>query len=106
MPVRADIWLNERLSFAPDPPTVAETVPEFEVTAWEGILAPAGTPKAVVVKISEEMQRIGKDPEFIKSMLEVRAIVRTTSPDEFASFIAGDYTKWRQVISKVGIKVE
>ena len=95
-----------RLSFAPDLSTVAETVPGFEVTAWEGILTPAGTPKAIVTKISEEIQRIGKDPEFVKNMLEVGAVVRTSTPDEFVAFMASDYSQWQEVINKVGIKVE
>jgi len=95
-----------RLRFAPDLPTIAETLPGFEVTAWEGVLAPAGTPKEIVAKISAEMQRIGKDPEFVKSMLDVGAVVGTSTPEEFETFVASDYVKWQQVINKAEIKVD
>jgi tripartite-type tricarboxylate transporter receptor subunit TctC len=95
-----------RLPVAPELPAISETLPGFEVTAWEGILAPAGTPSEIVVTISEEIQRIGRDPEFIKSMMEIGAVVRTSTPDEFAAFISSDHVKWQQVISKAGIKIE
>jgi tripartite-type tricarboxylate transporter receptor subunit TctC len=95
-----------RLRFAPDLPTIAETLPGFEVTAWEGVLAPAGTPKAIVAKISAEIQRIGNDPEFVKSMLDVGAVVRTSTPEEFEAFVADDYVKWQQVINRAEIKVD
>jgi len=70
------------------------------------VLAPAGTPKAIVAKISAEIQRIGQDPEFVKSMLDVGAVVGTSTPEEFEAFVASDYVKWQQVISKAEIKVD
>jgi tripartite-type tricarboxylate transporter receptor subunit TctC len=95
-----------RTPAAPDLPTISDTLPGFEVTAWEGILAPAGTPAGVVAKVSEEIQRIGKDPEFIKSMLEIGAVVGTSAPGEFAAFISSDHAKWQRVISQAGLKIE
>jgi tripartite-type tricarboxylate transporter receptor subunit TctC len=96
----------QRIPAAPDVPAIAETLPGFEVTSWEGILAPAGTPAAVVSKIADEIKRIAADPKFAQSLLKLGAVATSSAPDEFASFIANDYAKWQRVVREAGIKVE
>jgi tripartite-type tricarboxylate transporter receptor subunit TctC len=96
----------QRIPAAPDVPAIAETLPGFEVTSWEGILAPAGTPAAVVSKIADEIKRIAADPQFAQSLLKLGAVATSSAPDEFASFIANDYAKWQRVVREAGIKVE
>jgi tripartite-type tricarboxylate transporter receptor subunit TctC len=96
----------QRIPAAPDVPAIAETLPGFEVTSWEGILAPAGTPAAVVSKIADEIKRIAADPQFAQSLLKLGAVATSSAPEEFASFIANDYAKWQRVVREAGIKVE
>jgi tripartite-type tricarboxylate transporter receptor subunit TctC len=96
----------QRIPAAPDVPAIAETLPGFEVTSSEGILAPAGTPAAVVSKIAGEIKRIAADPQFAQSLLKLGAVATSSAPEEFASFIANDYAKWQRVVREAGIKVE
>ena len=91
---------------APELTPLAKTLPEFEVTAWEGIVAPAGTPDAIVVRIAADIRKVASDPAFVKSMLDAGAVIATDTPAEFAAFIARDHAKWRKVIGAAGIAIE
>ena len=97
---------RQRASAAPDLPAIAETLPGFDVTSWEGILAPAGTPAAVVVKIADEVRRVAAEPSFAQSLLKLGAVATSSTPEEFAAFIAADYAKWQRVVKEAGIKVQ
>jgi tripartite-type tricarboxylate transporter receptor subunit TctC len=96
----------QRTPVAPDLPAIAETLPGFDVTSWEGILAPAGTPAMVVSKIADEIRRIAAEPQFAQSLLKLGAVATSNTPEEFTSFIANDYAKWQRVVKEAGIKVE
>ncbi len=91
---------------APELPALGETLPGFGVTAWQGILAPAGTPEAIVAKISGEIGQIVKDRHFAKSMLDLGAVMTSDTPAEFAAFMSEDHAKWLKVIRDAGIKLE
>jgi tripartite-type tricarboxylate transporter receptor subunit TctC len=95
---------RQRTPAAPDLPAVAESLPSFDVTSWEGILAPAGTPAAVVSKIADEIKRIVAEPEFAASLLKLGAVATSSTPQEFAAFIDADYVKWQRVVKEAGIK--
>jgi tripartite-type tricarboxylate transporter receptor subunit TctC len=95
-----------RAPSAPDIPAIAETLPGFDVTSWEGILAPKGTPDAVVAKIADEIRRVAASPAFAESLTKLGAVATSNTPDEFARFIADDYAKWQRVVKEAGIKVE
>jgi tripartite-type tricarboxylate transporter receptor subunit TctC len=84
---------RQRATAVPDLPAIAETLPGFDVTSWEGILAPAGTPAAVVAKIAEEIKRVAAEPSFAQSLLKLGAVATSSTPEEFAAFIAADYAK-------------
>jgi tripartite-type tricarboxylate transporter receptor subunit TctC len=94
----------ERASFDPGLPAVAEFVPGFEAVAWHGFLAPAGTPDAVVDKLSMEIQAFMRRPETVQKFQELGAVAVATSPDAFADHIAAETERWRGVIEKAGIK--
>ena len=96
----------QRTPAASDIPAIAETLPGFDVTSWEGILAPKGTPAVVVAKIADEIKRIAAEPQFVQSLLKLGAVATSNTPEQFASFIAGDYAKWQRVVKEAGIKVE
>jgi tripartite-type tricarboxylate transporter receptor subunit TctC len=95
-----------RTPAAPALPALGETLPGLEVTSWEGILAPAGTPDAIVARIARDIRRIVDDPPFVKTMLDMGAVMTADTPAEFAAFISSDYAKWRKVIGEAGLKVE
>jgi tripartite-type tricarboxylate transporter receptor subunit TctC len=97
---------RQRAPAVPDIPAIAETLPGFDVTSWEGILAPAGTPAAVVAKIADEIKRITAEPQFVQSLLKLGAVATSNTPEEFARFIGNDYAKWQRVVREAGIKVE
>jgi tripartite-type tricarboxylate transporter receptor subunit TctC len=96
----------QRTPAAPELPALGETLSGFGVTAWQGVLAPAGTPDAIVAKIAEEIKRIVGDPHFAKTMLELGAVMTSDTPVEFAAFMNEDHTKWQKVIREAGIKLE
>jgi len=96
----------KRAPSAPGIPAIAETLPGFDVTSWEGILAPKGTPAAVVTKISEEIRRVAAEPAFAESLVKLGAVAPSSTPEEFTRFIASDYAKWQRVVREAGIKVE
>jgi tripartite-type tricarboxylate transporter receptor subunit TctC len=79
----------------------------FEATApWVGLLAPAGTPPAIVEKVSAEMRKSLARPETQARMKQLGAIIVADSPAEFAAFLRKDHERWAQVIKTSGIKAE
>ena len=98
---------SERIAQYPDLPTVAETLPGFTAVVWFGLFAPAGTPREVVNKINESVQRILAEPEFQARTLvpNVYGVMRGT-PDEFAEHIRADSARWRKVIEDAHITAE
>lgn len=88
---------------APDLPTVAETVPGFEVSPWWGLSAPAGTPPAILQRLHKETIRALHDPEVRKLLESLGAEILGTSPKEYAAFIRSEIDKWGKVIKAAGI---
>lgn len=96
-----------RTPAAPELPAIAETLPGFDVTSWEGLLVPVGTPAGVVSKIAGEIRRIAAAPAFATKLLELGAVATSSgTPEEFAAFIANDHAKWQRVVRAAGIKRE
>jgi tripartite-type tricarboxylate transporter receptor subunit TctC len=97
----------KRSSAAPDIPTIAEAgVPGYEATQWFGILAPAGTPRAIVDRWHRETVRALKDPEVHDRLVADGADPVGSSPEEFAAYIRSESMKWAKVVKDVGIKPE
>ncbi len=91
----------------PDLPTVAESgVPGYEAVGWFGLLAPAATPKAIVAKLSADVNRALADPQVRGKMLELGSDPAGDTPEEFARFIRADQAKWSKLIKEKGIKPE
>lgn len=88
--------------------TMAESgLPGFEETApWVGMLAPAGTPPAVVNRLSEEMRRSIAKPETRERFKALGAVAIADTPAEFAAFLRKDYERWARVIKASGVKAE
>ena len=97
----------ERWPAAPDIPTVAESgVPGYEVSGWFGLLAPAGTPKAVLDTLQQALAAAVQKPELKKQMLDLGAQPIANTPDEFAAQIRREVSKWQSVVAATGVKVE
>jgi len=96
----------KRASFDPNLPAVAETLPGFDAVAWHGFVAPAGTPKPVIDKLSAEIRSFMRRPETAKKMEELGAIPAATSPEEFGAFIVSETQRWKSVIEAANIKTE
>jgi tripartite-type tricarboxylate transporter receptor subunit TctC len=91
----------------PDLPTVAEAgVPDYEGVNWWGVLAPAGTPKAIVDKLSRDIAAALASPEVQKQFESEGAEVVQMDPDEFGKFLAAEMTKWERVVKEANIKAE
>ena len=92
----------------PGVPTMdASGFPDFEQTApWVGMLAPAGTPKAIVDQLNAALKKALAQPEIIKRMKDLGATPIGDSPDEFRAFLVKDSERWARVIKASGIKAE
>ena len=100
------ITARERSPLAPDLPTVAETLPGYEITTWFGILAPAGTPAQIVNKLNHEIVAILQLPEIRTRLADMGVDVSGSTPDAFAAYIRTELVKWADIIKATGGKPE
>jgi tripartite-type tricarboxylate transporter receptor subunit TctC len=91
---------------APELPTIAETLPGFTAVAWFGVLAPAGTPAAVIARLSAELDRIVHEPNTMKEIAATGGEPIGGSPATFAGFIHTEIARWIRVAKEAGIRVE
>ncbi|MDB5864409.1 MAG: hypothetical protein JWO70_2215 [Betaproteobacteria bacterium] len=97
----------KRSLFLPDLPTVAESgVPGYEVTSWNGVLAPAGTPAEIVRRLNSDLNRIIAAPDMTKRMIEFGFEPVGGPPERFGEFIRAETAKWAPVVKKAGVKVD
>jgi len=98
---------SRRASGLPDVPTVAESgFPGYDADSWNGVLAPAGTPRALVMRLNADIHKVVQSPRFREIMAGDGADPVVSTPEAFAERIRIDYAKWRQVIEKVGLRKE
>ena len=97
----------KRGSMAPDVPTVAESgVPGFQVSEWNGLFAPAGTPRPVLERLEAEARAIVASPEMKKRFAELGVQGVGSSAQEFSAFLKTETTKWAEVIRTSGIRID
>jgi tripartite-type tricarboxylate transporter receptor subunit TctC len=97
----------KRSTVLPDVPTIAEAgVPGYESTIWLGIMAPAGTPKAIVDKLNAEINRAITSPEVKEAWDKQGAVPLAMSPADFDKYLRTDIEKWAQVVKTAGLKAE
>ena len=91
----------------PDVPTVAEAgLPGFEASSWFGVLAPAGTPPAIVTKLNAEIAKWLTTPEAKEKLASVGANIAGGTPEDFARHIQAETAKWAKVVKESGAKVD
>jgi tripartite-type tricarboxylate transporter receptor subunit TctC len=96
---------TSRMTALPDVPTMVESgYPDFVMTFWTGVVAPAGTPAAIVDKLNKVINDALKSKDMQASLAKFRVEARPGSPQEFGAFIASESKKWAGVIQAAGIK--
>lgn len=98
---------KQRMPQLPDVPTIAEAgVPGFEASSWFGLVAPAGTPRAVVDLVAAETAKALQDPALQSRFAQSGARLVGDTPDQFAALIAADRARWEKVIRSAGIRLQ
>jgi tripartite-type tricarboxylate transporter receptor subunit TctC len=91
----------------PELPTIAESYPGYEVTIWQGLFAPTGTPPEIVDKLRTEVQAVLKMPEVAQALVNAGSGEPSLiSLEDFSAMIAADYVRYGKVIKDTGIKVD
>ena len=109
MPVSCACWRStesRRSSLLPDVPTVAETIPGYEMAVWYGAFGPAGMPPAIVNKLNAEISRIMFLPDVKKRMDDIAVEVAKMTPAELGVLTRGDAEKWGKLIKELNISVQ
>jgi tripartite-type tricarboxylate transporter receptor subunit TctC len=88
----------------PNVPTITETLKSPNVMTWQGMLAPAGTPKQIIDAIAREVAAAEKDPEFIQRLTRVGVDPVTSTPEEFQKLIVAETDRWRVITRDLGLK--
>lgn len=96
----------QRSKALPDVPAIAETLPGFDIQAWYGFLAPAGTPREIVARINADVVTIVRRPDFQERLARDAIVPVANSPDEFAAQIRTDLARWAKVAKAAGVKLD
>src|SRR4051812_37217535 len=88
----------------PDTPVAAEDVPGYESGGWFGYAAPAGTPREIVQKLNEEINRAMRQPEVSEKLAGAGLIIRTEPPEFFAQVLKSDYDKYGKLVKDIGFQ--
>jgi tripartite-type tricarboxylate transporter receptor subunit TctC len=94
---------GKRAQLLPEVPTVAETIPGYEMAVWYGAFGPAGMPKDLVAKLNGEINRALFLPEVKKKMADIGVEVVNATPDELGATLRADAEKWGKLIKELGI---
>jgi tripartite-type tricarboxylate transporter receptor subunit TctC len=96
----------QRTNLAPDVPTVAETLPGYEVELVYAVVATAGTPSAVIDRLNADLANALKDPELRERLLASGFELRTSTPQQLGQYIRSEIAKWSVVVKESGVKPE
>lgn len=97
---------DKRSKSLPELPTVAETLPGVEVSAWYGVLAPSGTPKDIIAKLNAETVKAIANPKVAQQIANAGADAISSSPEEFAALIKTDLARWGKAVKATGLPPE
>ena len=96
----------KRSTILPEMPTIAETVPGFNMVGWQGILVPTGTPSEIIQRLHREIVAVFALPEIRQRIFELGYETVGSSPQEFVEFLRADTAQFAKIISGAGIKPE
>ena len=97
----------QRITDLPDVPTIAESgYPGFDAATWYGLVAPAGTPEAIITRLNTEFNAALKSPELSRRLADEGAQPVGGTPEEFKALIASEIPRWGQVVKDAGAKID
>ena len=94
----------ERLPQFPDVPTVAETIPGFAARGWQVLVAPLGTPAAIISKVSVDLAKVVSDPDFKQRLGNIGSYSRAMTPEQVLAFVQKEQDTWLPVLQKISQK--
>ncbi len=99
---------SKRIPERPELPTVAESgVPGYDVSNWQGIVAPAGTPLVALNRVHDDIVKVLRDPEFNEKFMKPQGYHPDgNSREEFAAMLKNEYAHWGAIVKKVGVKLD
>ncbi|NMK49105.1 tripartite tricarboxylate transporter substrate binding protein [Achromobacter sp. Bel] len=97
---------EKRSPLLPDVPTVAETLPGYELSVWYGAFGPAGMPPELTARLNREINLILKRPDVIKKMGDMGVLLTETTPEQFGQILVRDADKYGKLIKELGITAE
>jgi tripartite-type tricarboxylate transporter receptor subunit TctC len=90
----------------PDVPTVGDTVPGYEASAWFGMGAPKGTPAAIIEKINKSVNEALADPKIVAKLAELGGVPLAGTPEDFGKVMASETEKWSKAVKFAGISID
>lgn len=97
---------EKRLASLPNAPTIGETLPGFGSTPWYGLLAPAGTPKDIVVKLQAALEKTLASKDVADKLAVQGCDVLTGGPAQFAALIREDLPRWSKIVKDSGARID
>jgi tripartite-type tricarboxylate transporter receptor subunit TctC len=95
-----------RAKALPDVPAIAETLPGFDITAWYGFMAPAGTPRDIVKKVHDDSVTVIRRPDFLERLDRDGIEPVANTPEEFGAEIKADLARWAKIVQAAGAKLD
>jgi tripartite-type tricarboxylate transporter receptor subunit TctC len=89
----------------PDVPAIAETVPGYDASLWSGLLAPRGTPPAVIERIHRDTTKVLQTKEAQDALERVGTYAVSTNPKAFGEYVEREFAKWRDVVRAVNLQI-
>ncbi len=101
------VTTDKRSATAPNLPTVAETgYANFDISSWQGIVVPAGTPKSVIQRLNRDLVKVLSTPEMKERFAQYSAVTAASTPEQFSGYIKEEIARWQKVAVDAGIKPE
>jgi tripartite-type tricarboxylate transporter receptor subunit TctC len=101
------VTMPTRLAVLPDVPTLAETVlPGMEMSAWQGVVMPAGTPQPIVQRVNAELRKVLAHEETRQKLIAQGTEILGSTPEEYAAYLRSELARWSKVVAQTGAKVE
>ena len=102
------VAVQRRLAVLPDVPTLEEAanLPGFEMSAWQGIVVPAATPRDIVVKLNAEINRAVQNPDLRQKLALGGSEPLGGTPEQYAAYIRSELTRWTKVVKDAGAKAD
>ena len=87
-------------------PVLAETIPDFELVTWHGVMVPAATPRDIVLRLNREIQAVLGEPDIRRRFADGGLDITGGTPEQFEAILKRDYAKYGKILTGAGIKPE